>query len=456
MSRRFPFQALKLALCRLLVAAFLIAVFWGSPAGAGRAPDWPAPEIPSGPADFNTCARLAIRQSPFLAKSSLEIEIKRLNARDSRSELLPSLYLSSKYYLAQPRNPWEDSPNEFYLSLSTGDYNPLVAWFSLKVHKMILEAATLAHMKAISLALERLGKAFLELEALERLQELQQLKRDLAREHLRYLRERQSLGEVTALEADLAAQEAEVAEAEKESLAASRAKLEEGIHSFLGLPAGTPLKLEVSSSRRQVLGDFDPARARREEGLERSFDVRIKKLTQELQKWNIVLAKMRFLPAVYLAVQNTDPLYQSSSQQGAFFSLGLRFPVFEGFRRLRNITRQETILKQYASEETVTATEFQQKWRELELEHKKALAALKVARTQAEAARLRERQAETLYRAGEKDFAVLLSARQARVKADIEEVRARLEAEVAVLGLRHLSGELVYQFVHEDQFKKPL
>jgi len=73
-----------------------------------------------------------------------------------------------------------------------------------------------------------------------------------------------------------------------------------------------------------------------------------------------------------------------------------------------------------------------------------------------ELARLQERQAETLYRTGEKDFSFLLNARLARLKAEMEEVKATLGADLAALALRHLSGELVYQYVHEDQFKKAI
>jgi outer membrane protein TolC len=210
----------------------------------------------------------------------------------------------------------------------------------------------------------------------------------------------------------------------------------------------------LSPTRRQVLGDFDPAKASLEQGEGRSFDLRIKKLTKELQTWNVTLAKMKFLPNVNLSLQTPDPLNQNRTQGGMFFSVGLNFSIFDGFKRVRNITRQQTILKQYASEEQVTATEFTQKWRETEGEYRKAVTALRVAQAQAELARLKEQQGETLYRTGEKDFSVFMAARLARVKADTEAVKTALEADLAALALRHLSGELVYQYVHEDQFKK--
>jgi outer membrane protein TolC len=440
-----------------LVLLGILPLLAGWPATAMSAEERPATtpaEVFQGSGDFDDCVRLALRQSPFFTKSSLEIEVRRLNAADSRSDFFPSLTFSSRYYLSQPRNPYVDDPTSYVIAFSTGEYNPVIALLSLKVNKVIIKIATLGHLKVIAGGIEKLGKAFLELDAMERLARLQMTKAELARENLRYARERQKLGEITPMEVEIASQEAEVAAAEQETLAASQAKIREALRSFLALKPDQPLRLDLKQTRRQVLGDFDPATASREKGEDLSFDVRIKKLTQELQSWNVTLAKMKFLPNVNLALQTPDPLNQSSTQGGMFFSVGLNFPLFDGFKRVRDITRQKTILKQFDSEEQVTATEFTQKWREAEGEYRKAATALRVAKAQAELAGLKERQGETLYRTGEKEFSVFMAARLAKVKAEMEMVKTGLESDLAVLVLRHLSSELVYRYVHEDQFRK--
>jgi outer membrane protein TolC len=422
--------------------------------GATEQPPTAPAEVSSGPVNFDECVRLALRQSPFFTKSSLEIEVRRMNAADSKSDFFPSLSFSTRYYLAQPKNPNVDDPTSYVIAFSTGDYNPIVALLSLRVNKIIIKIATLAHMKVIAAGIERLGKAFMELDALERLARLQGINGELTRENLRYARERQKLGEITSMEVDIASQEAEVAAAEQETLAASRAKALEALGKFLGLKPDQPLRLDLKDARRQVLGDFDPAKASREKGEELAFEPRIKKLTKELQTWNVTLAKMRFLPNVNLAAQTPDPLNQNTNQAGMFFSVGLNFPIFDGFKRMRNITRQKTILKQFDSEEQVTTAEFTSKWREAEGDYRKAASELRVAKAQAELTRLRERQGETLYRTGEKDFSVLMTARLAQIKAEMAAVKTALETDLATLDLRHLSSDLVYRYVHENQFRK--
>jgi outer membrane protein TolC len=440
--------------CMFLCLCFFLLLVWPTPArsAAARSPAAP-PILLKQPASFNDCVRVALRQSPFFTKSSLEIEVRRLDEADSRSDFFPGVNVTTRYYPSQPNNPNVSDPLDYYVAFYTGDYNPLVAYFSLKARKMITQIATLAHLKVISTGLKRLGKAFLQLDSMERLAQLQKSLAEIAQEKLRYARERQKLGEIPPMEVDIASQEEVVAKAEREAVIASQSQIREAIRNFLDLKPDQPLRLDLQQTRHQVLGDFDPARANLEEVRDRDFEVRIKQLTQKLQTYNVTLAKMKFLPNLNFALQTPDPV-SSTINRGTFFSVGLSFPIFDGFKRVRDIKRQNTILKQYASEEEVKSKEISQEWREAEEKLKTTGTTLKVAQAQAELAHLKERQAETLYRRGEGDFSLFMAARQARVKAQKEAIGATLEYDLAVLELRYLSGDLVYNYVHEKQFQE--
>jgi outer membrane protein TolC len=441
--------------CALVILGLLAPVLPGGPApalGAEARPPTTSPEPVNTPADFDSCVRLALRQSPFFTKSALEIEIRRLDEKDSKSDFFPSFTGTARYYLAQPKNPYVDNPLNYSFGVSTGNYNPLFAYLSLKASRIITQITTMAHMKVISAGLERLGKAFLELNAVEDLVKLRAQSTDLARENLRYAKEQQKLGQITPMEVQIASQEAEVAAAEQEALIASKSRLQAAIKDFLGLQPDQPLRLEMSQARRQVLGDFEPKQASLPEAESRNFDVRIKKLTQELQSWHVTLAKMKFVPSVNMALQSPDPL-ADTGVRGAFFSIGLCFPIFDGFKKVRNIDRQKKILHQYASEETVKSDELAQKWREAEDKLRNAATARRVAQAQAELARLKETQGETLYRTAEKDFSVLMAARQTRVKAQMDAVKKALDYDLAVLELRHLAGDVVNHYLHESQLQ---
>jgi outer membrane protein TolC len=447
--RQFPCFSLVML---WLLAAMLLC--WSSIAFCiPSQPQAITPEIPTGPTDFDSSVRLALKQSPFFTKSALEIEIRRLSEKDSKSDFFPSLTGTARYYPVQPKNPIVGSTVDYSYGVSTGNYNPIFAYVSVKANRVITQIATLAHMKVISAGLERLGKAFLQLNAADTLTKLRAQATELARENLRYVKERQKLGQVTPLEVQIASQEAEVAAAEQEVLISTRSRSQAAIKEFLGLKPDQPLQLDVSQARRQVLRNFEPQKADLKNAEDRNFDVRIKKLSQELQSWNVALAKLKFVPSFNMALQSQDPL-SYNGVNGAFFSVGLTFPIFDGFKKFRNIDRQKKVLDQYASEETMKSDDLAQKWREAEENIHATASARRVTQTQVELARLKETQAETLYRTAEKDFSVLMAARQNRVKIQMEAVKKALDYDLAVLELRHLTGDLVYHYVTENQFQK--
>jgi outer membrane protein TolC len=70
---------------------------------AGAAAAEPA-SVPEGLQSFDQLVHLALRQSPYLLKSSLEIEIRRLDEMDSRVALLPTVTFRTYYSLNRPRD----------------------------------------------------------------------------------------------------------------------------------------------------------------------------------------------------------------------------------------------------------------------------------------------------------------------------------------------------------------
>jgi outer membrane protein TolC len=434
----------------VLCVLFILLVTWPTMGWSAQArPETSvSPPVFQSPASFDELVRYALRESPLFARSSLEIQIRRLDEADSKSELFPSLYFTSRYYPSQPSNSNVEDPQFYYFALSTGDYNPLLAHLSVKARKVLTQIARLAHYKAVSVGIGQLGKSFLELSAVDRLVELQETLLKVSEENLRSAQERQRLGQIVPKEVEIIAQEVVVAKAQQEALTAYRARIRQGLLQFLGLKPGQPLPLDLRDAKRQVLGGFNPEKASLEEAQKRDFEVRIKKLSQELQTWKIALAKMKFMPSFNLILQTPDPV-SSNINRGTYFSLGLNFPIFEGGRRFRDINRQKLVLKQFVSEEARKAAELLQDWQTAEQDLRAAGTELLVAQAKAKLARLKESQAETLYRTGEMDFTEFMRARRERIQAQIKVVRQAREHNLAALDLRRLSGELVDRYVKD-------
>ncbi|MEW6386905.1 MAG: TolC family protein [Thermodesulfobacteriota bacterium] len=399
-------------------------------------------------ADFNTCARIALRQSPVLSKTSLEIEVRRLDEKDSRSDLFPTFVFRTAYYPVKPNA--DEDPLNYSLQWISESYNPMVAYLTMKVKQLITRAATYIHQKAISEGLQKLAQGFLELDTLTKLAVLQKEAIVLAQKSLAYSQKQLKSGETTPLEVQIAAQELELAQADEERLASEQARVRQTMQAFMGLKPGQDLTFDLKQTPEQVLGSFDANAANWEQTKAHSVDLKVQNLKKELQSWNVSLAKMKLMPGFFVGVQTPDPL-NTQNVRGVYFSMGLTWtiPILGGDKRWRDITRQKTILQQAGAEVETTGIELQNRWQAGKEKLRQAATALKKAQSQEELARLKLRQSEILYQAGDEPYNVLLDRQKKYLSAKMNTLQKITDYNLEKLALRHLSGDLLYRYVDE-------
>ena len=200
----------------------MLVLAGGEWAGAGRsrAPtSAPAAQTlpPVAQPTFDDAVKIAITQSPHFSKSSLEIDIRRMDETDSRYGMVPPLTFRTVYYVNRPSHTGNNQP--YSLSFSTDPYNPLGAYFTLQAQKLVTQVAILTHLQMISLGLEHLGEFYLELDSLHKQAACQKDLVQVARENLTYAENRLSIGTGTSLEVKVARQQLELAVGEQEGIA---------------------------------------------------------------------------------------------------------------------------------------------------------------------------------------------------------------------------------------------
>jgi outer membrane protein TolC len=288
------------------------------------------------------------------------------------------------------------------------------------------------------------------MEALKQAATRQDVLIDLARQNLDYFQNRSRIGTATSLETRIATQELEAARSEKERIVQHQKRLLERMKALMGLKAEQPLELDCKDARRQVVGAFDPGKASLEQAKAHSYELKMAEIKKELQKYNILLAKARMLPNFFFGVSTPDPLSQSS--RGMFFSVGLEVPVWDGFKRLRNVSRQKTILRQYGLETDEKTIDITGKWNDAQENLRASDVARKMALSQEELARLKERQDDIRYRSGGEPLTVFLAGRRGLMEAQRNASLKTLDFDLAVLGLRHLTGDLGATYVDESSW----
>lgn len=442
-------KALNLLLINFLSCILLAGLFLTPAGGTKPATGKMVKDIsPSEAMDFDTCARIAIRQSPFLTKSDLEIQVRRLDEKDSKSAFIPSFNFRTRYYLS---NLSQDgmSASRYSLDFVSEAYSPVEAYFSLQVRKIITQIAIQAHLKAISDGLNRLGRMFLEMDSLTQMSQTQTELIKLAGKNINYIQEQLKIGHSNALELKVASQELEMAKIQLNKLSEGLIKSKEGIRAYLNWPADQELRFDLPRSRTQILGNPNIAKDSAETHKVASPDHKIQVLKQELQKYNIILAKTKFLPTLFMGAQTPDPLTLVQSRS-LFLFVGANIPVWDGLRRLRNVSRQKIVLKQQEAETNEKEIEFKEKWRTAQQTLIEAASELELSQGQLELAMLKARQQEVRYHNLGEPFSIYLDGERVVSDAKKNIILKTLNYDQAQLNMRNLANDLVINYVNEN------
>ncbi len=451
-SRINPGWQTILALTFLALICAMLGDF--APALAAE-PDSPGAGVsPQGPLDFDACVRLAIQQSPYLTRSAVEIAIRRMDESDSRYTMFPPpITFHTYYYVDQPKQPLGLTPKPYSLSFATEPYNPLGSYFTLQAQKAATQMAIFAHLQKVNEGLEHVGKFFLNLASLKRLTVLQANLVNLCRENLTYAENRRTIGTGTSLEVKVATQELELAKNEMAHLELTEKRTRTSLINFLGLKPEHKVEFDLRDAHRQVLSRFDPAAATLEQAKAKSFELKILELKKELQGYNITVAKTRIFPSLLFNTQTPDPLSVSSGK-GIYVGLGLEVPVWDGFKRIRNVSRQKAILKQIGAEKDVKEIDLTDKWNDLQENIRESAAGLKIAKSQEELTLLKERQAEIRYNSGTDQLPGWLEARKASLEAQKGSFTKAVNYDDLILSLRQISGDLGAIYVDQKSWQK--
>jgi outer membrane protein TolC len=437
-----------------LIIAMLIlaggAILWYRPAqGADLSPEVETP-IPNSPLSFDDSVKIAIHQSPYFTKTSQEISIRRMDESDSRYGMVPPLTFTTYYYVNQPSGI---NTKPYSLNFSTDPYNPFGSYFLLQAQKLVSQIAIFNHLKVISQGLESLGGIYLELDALKKMAALQRDLISLSQENLNYRQNQLSIGTGTSLDVKLAQQELLLAKGEQEGLALAQKRNLASLKAMLGLPANQEITLDLRDSRRQVLGNFNPATATVEQAKSRDYGLKVIEYQRKIQKYNVSLAVAKVFPDIVFNAQSPNPLSVTTST-GLYVGFGLNIPVWDGFKRIRNVSRQKAVLRQVASQKETRQNSLENKWLgDVGLIQEKDVDR-KLAKSREELARLKAHQNEVRYQSGQVPLPALLESRKEVLAAEKNTVRKNQEYDMAVLKLREISGDLGYSYVDASSWQK--
>ena len=389
---------------------------------------------------FHESVSLALRQSPYLSVSEMEVEIQRLGEADSRADYIPQFSLRTRYYLDQP----EDSGRRFYLEFSVDPYNPVEAHVSLKARRLLTQLATREHLQSVADMLRALGEVFLELDAVDRVAVVDEELVEAAEARAARIAARSKLGSAGELERDVAGQEEEMARLQRQQGQAWRQALLERAAALMGWSGAALPEPEVRQAAGQIFGDDAADPAPWDFVRTNALEAAIWPLQRQLQELNITAARAAYIPDLLIGVRTPDPL-SGLQDEDLYFSVGVDIPIWDGWKRARQVNRQRQALAQQSERGVVGEADLKMRWRAAEN-------AWRLADLDARAARLREALADIRYRqavaAGAEEELEL--ARRTLLEARRQSVFRELARDKALLSVDFISGRLLNRFCRTE------
>jgi len=419
------------------------------------------------PANFDECVRVALTQSPNLLKSSLEIEVKKLDEGDTMSQYIPTMTVGTTYYLRNPNqdiinpSPAQAAQLPYTFTFSAGGWNPVQTYFDNKAKEGLTKIAVETHLEAINLGLKDIATLYMQIGFCQKILDLIAQRIELAKQNLQYVQTRVSLGYAKPLDLDIAKTRVDMAQAEREKYEATKATLVNSLKSIIGVPPAQKLDLDLSNFTDQVMRGYAPSMATADKAKEASYDLRKAEIERDLQKKSITLAYVKYLPQLGFSLSTPDPVNQSSGTRwGVYPALTLTLPI-DFMTKTRDVSRQHFKMEQLLTSMRVTGLKVENALQTAQTTYRSKESAARFSASKVELARLTEQQSLLQFqgsqttdadskdnKSGKVDYDKLLTDRLSLLEAKQLELNDEYDRDAALLDLKYVSGDLRRQYVN--------
>jgi len=385
--------------------------------------------------NYKTCAVTALKRTPQLQRSKMEIEIRHLDEDDSRWSYAPDLILSSYYYFA------EDKAN---ISLRTSNYRPWEPYYSLQVRKLISRMVKLKHLQATAQALYKLADTFLQLLVTDKNEVLYKQIVALSQKKLHFAHQQFKSGTATPLALEFEKQRHAFVLTEYEGNIIKHDTLLNGLCIMINLPDSSIFNLNNKEVLEQILGPFRLPGPQNMPQPDNSINLQLANIKDQLQKKRITLAYSKYVPDITFGVRSPDLLNVSvDADKSYYFYTGINLTLWDGKKRSRDITRQKLILRQMRFKNKEIKNGDAIEWLQAMRKYSSAKSQYALAQSFEKLKKLQLKKKKFEYANGIIKLSELLNHQIAQNREKLNTVQKEFFLNQAGLRLRHLSGQLL-------------
>lgn len=405
---------------------------------------------------FEDCVYLTIQQSPMLAGSAVDLEIKKLSLTDAVWQYLPeprmTLTASSnltQYNLGNGDAPSDYGRTKFRVGFYAAFPNPVATYFNHQAQKIMVGLAISAHRKAIGAAIDQIAEIYLKLEAQRQITEQQKSLLPLHKELVNYWKQVEAVDGRQGVSLTVARQKEREAELQVERSAMQEIMLRTKLKILAGVEPQQQLKLDTKDAAN-IIVPFDGGKLHWESRWPATEDELIIRSQVKLQDYNIMVAWARYLPDVTFQVNTYPPAGQAQpprGQEDTFVHLNFDFPLLDWGRRYRGVQAARMGKAKAFQEQARKRTDYANSWLEAQQRSSLAETSFKIAKNSLDVAEMENKEAEINFREGLEAFPAIAAKQQALAAARVAFIQADLDFKLARLQWMNVANMLQERFL---------
>jgi len=405
---------------------------------------------------FEDCVFLTIQQSPALVNSAVDIEIKRLAQTDAVWKYLPEPHMQftvsnnlTRYNMDNKDTPSDYGQARFRVGFFAAFPNPMATYFEHQVQTAMVNLAISTHRKAVGKAISKIGEAYLQLQAQQKIVEAQKELLPLGKELVDYWQKVESVDGRQGVSLNLAIQHQRELELRLEQTRMKEIMQRTKLKILAGVEPQQRLEVDTKSADT-ILAGFDGHKLTWEERWPATEDELLLRGQVKLGDYNIMVAWAQYVPTMSIALNNNPPAGQyqpTSGTEDTFLHLTFDFPLIDWGRRYRGVQTARMNKAQAFHELARKRTDYSNQW--LQSEQRVALAEteLKLAKTRLDTASMQFKEAQISFHEGIVQLPDMASKQEDMVQARIAYINADLDYKLAQLEWMSLSNSLAQRFL---------
>jgi len=222
------------------------------------------------------------------------------------------------------------------------------------------------------------------------------------------------------------------------------------LKTLIGLSSEQPLGTDVEDSAAAIFQGFDGSDLYWEDRWMLSEEYLSEKMGVKLQDYNILLAWAQYMPRMNLDLNTNPPAGQAQpprGQEDSFLHFGFNFTLLDWGRRYRGVQTarmQKALAYQSLAEKR---TRYENVWARQRQEYEMAVTNRELARGALRSAELEQQKTAIEYTGGKVALPMLISRREAVIRARVSLIEAELAVQQVELKWMHLAGVLEERFM---------